>query len=95
MSSRESNPNVAVVAGPTLILCPSGLIDTWLAEIYARFGDAITVLLFDGHTAHTGDFRRKGLTINTTADQTNHDLKATKETAAWKSAICLPEHQWP
>ncbi|PKX97609.1 uncharacterized protein P174DRAFT_502158 [Aspergillus novofumigatus IBT 16806] len=69
----------------TLILCPSTLIDTWLGELTARFGDAFTILLFHSHSAHTSNYTQKALTINTLADLeaqlqqlNNHDMKTSR-----------------
>ncbi|GFF28516.1 putative DNA helicase ino80 [Aspergillus udagawae] len=53
---------------PTLILCPSALIDTWLTELMVRFGDAFPILLFHGHSAHTSNYTWKSLTVDKLAD---------------------------
>jgi hypothetical protein len=53
---------------PTLVLCPSALIDTWLGELHARLGDAFRILLFQGSSLHTLDYLRKSLTVDTLAD---------------------------
>ncbi|KAH3002676.1 hypothetical protein KXV52_000701, partial [Aspergillus fumigatus] len=53
---------------PTLVLCPSALIDTWLGELRARLGDAFRILLFQGSSLHTSDYLRKSLTVDTLSD---------------------------
>jgi hypothetical protein len=53
---------------PTLVLCPSALIDTWLGELRAHLGDAFRILLFQGSSLHTSDYLRKSLTMDTLAD---------------------------
>lgn len=50
---------------PTLILCPPALVDTWLAELTTRLGDAFTILLFQGSSQHTSDYLRMSLTVDT------------------------------
>jgi hypothetical protein len=63
--------SVAAAKDPThthrliLVLCPSALIDTWLAELRARLGAAFRILLFHG-SSHTSDYLRKFLTVDTT-----------------------------
>ncbi|GFG07415.1 hypothetical protein IFM5058_03411 [Aspergillus udagawae] len=44
------------------------LIDTWLAELRARPGDAFSILLFQGSSLHTSDYLRKSLTVDTLTD---------------------------
>jgi hypothetical protein len=66
--------SVAAAKDPThthrliLLLCPSALIDTWLAELRARLGDAFRILLFHGSSLHTSDYLRKSLTVDTLSD---------------------------
>ncbi|GIK05977.1 hypothetical protein Aspvir_010094 [Aspergillus viridinutans] len=56
---------------------PNALIDTWLAELQARLGDAFSVLLFQGNSLHTSDYLRKSLIVDTLTD-----LKAQEEDRA-------------
>lgn len=53
---------------PTLVVCLSGLVDTWLSEITKRFGSALHVYVFHRSSVHTTDMIRKQCTINTTDD---------------------------
>ncbi|KAH2161336.1 hypothetical protein KXW37_009585 [Aspergillus fumigatus] len=53
---------------PTLVLCPSALIDIWLGELCVCLGDAFRILLFQGSSLHTSDYLRKSLTVDMLSD---------------------------
>ncbi|KAL4777955.1 SNF2 family N-terminal domain-containing protein [Aspergillus varians] len=80
---------------PTLILCPSGLIDTWLTEITRRFGDAFKVLLFHGNSIHTGDFKRKNLIVdNVDALRTKLKALGPKDPATSRTLVLSSYTTW-
>lgn len=49
---------------PTLVVCPPGVINTWLTEASRRFGDALPLYIFHRSAEHTGDVQRKSCTLS-------------------------------
>ncbi|KAI9370901.1 hypothetical protein BJX61DRAFT_544160 [Aspergillus egyptiacus] len=80
---------------PTLVLCQSVLIDTWLSEYYKYFGDVLELWLFHGSSAHTSDFRRKNIIVDST-EELRAKVKALdpKDTKTAKVVILSTYATW-
>ncbi|KAL2010189.1 hypothetical protein VTN00DRAFT_5996 [Thermoascus crustaceus] len=54
LSSLSLSEQIGYRHRPTLVVCPPGVINTWLTEASRRFGDALPLYIFHRSAEHTG-----------------------------------------
>lgn len=78
---------------PTLVLCPSGLVDTWVGEVRAHIGETIHPLVFHRSQAATSIPWEKEMTRDTFEDL-QATLTALDEATAARTVVVSSYHTW-